>query len=84
MISLGGMFNCNVLALSYLYAQIEDRTHFKWATSVVTIGIQFGRSTGDALAQIIVNLSGQVYTILPYCNAFSNYQRQFRLWDYVI
>ncbi|VVC41677.1 Hypothetical protein CINCED_3A003817 [Cinara cedri] len=67
-VGIGGMFNNNILAFSYLYAQIENVEDFKIATSIVTIAAQLGTFFGDVLAQTIVNASGGIYTALPYCN----------------
>lgn len=61
-----------MIAFCYLYAKIEDVEKFQMATGIVSAAIQLGKVVGDFSAQIIVNMTGGIYTILPYCNVFSN------------
>lgn len=71
-VCLGVMYSANMVAFSYLYAQIEDIHQFQMATGIVAAASQLGKVTGDFLAEVIVNTTGGVYTALPYCNVFSN------------
>lgn len=61
-----------MIAFCYLYAKIEDVEKFQMATAIVSAAIQLGKVVGDFLAQAIVNVTGGIYTVLPYCNVFSN------------
>lgn len=72
MVGLGVMYSSSALAPSYLYAQIADPKHFQMATGIVWCALQLGKFVGDIVAQLIVNGTGGIYTILPYCNVFSN------------
>jgi len=42
------------------------------ATGIVSAGVQLGKFVGDLSAQIIVSATGGIFTLLPYCNMFSN------------
>lgn len=68
---IGAIFTGDMLGLCYLYAKI-DVDQYQMATGIVTAAIQLGKVVGDFSAQIIVNATGGIYTILPYCNVFSN------------
>lgn len=61
-----------MIAFSYLYAKLENIEQFQMATGIVSAAVQLGKVVGDFLAQAIVNVTGGIYTILPYCNVFSN------------
>jgi len=42
------------------------------ATGIVSAAVQLGKVVGDLSAQIIVSATGGIYTLLPFCNVFSN------------
>jgi len=69
---VGAIYSGDMIALCYLYAKIEDVEQYQMATGIVTAAIQLGKVVGDFSAQIIVSATGGIYTILPYCNIFSN------------
>ncbi|KAL4144145.1 hypothetical protein QTP88_006371 [Uroleucon formosanum] len=68
---IGAIYSCNMIAFSYLYAKLENIEQFQMATGIVSAAVQLGKVVGDFLAQAIVNVTGGIYTILPYCNVFS-------------
>ncbi|CAI6346973.1 unnamed protein product [Macrosiphum euphorbiae] len=68
---IGAIYSCDMIAFCYLYAKIEDVEKFQMATAIVSAAIQLGKVVGDFSAQAIVNLTGGIYTVLPYCNVFS-------------
>lgn len=67
---IGVIYTGDMIALCYLYAKI-DVEQYQMATGIVTAAIQLGKVVGDFSAQIIVNATGGIYTILPYCNVLS-------------
>ncbi|XP_025208659.1 thiamine transporter 1-like [Melanaphis sacchari] len=69
---IGSIHSTDKIAYCYLYAKIKDVEQYQMATGIVTAAVQLGIVVGDILAQIIVNATGGIYTILPYCNVFSN------------
>lgn len=74
-VGLGSVLSCNVLVISYLFAQIEDKQHYQMVTGVVTAISLLGKFVGNLSAQVIVDVSGGDSAALPYCSAFSNYSR---------
>lgn len=61
--------NAYILGFSYLFSQISDRQQYQEATSIVSVSLQLGIFCGSVFSQLIVNITGGAYTILPYCNA---------------
>jgi len=68
---IGAIYSGDMMGLCYLYAKI-DVEKYQMATGIVTAAIQLGKVVGDFSAQITVNATGGIYTILPYFNVFSN------------
>ncbi|CAH1720416.1 unnamed protein product [Aphis gossypii] len=67
---IGAIYSGDMMGLCYLYAKI-DVEKYQMATGIVTAAIQLGKVVGDVSAQITVNATGGIYTILPYFNVFS-------------
>lgn len=72
MAGIGSTSNALILVYSYFYAQISDRKQYQKTTSIAFVSLELGIVFGSILSQIIVSLSGGIYTVLPYCNAFGN------------
>ncbi|XP_025193678.1 thiamine transporter 2-like, partial [Melanaphis sacchari] len=68
---VGSIHSADRIAFCYLFAKIKNVEQYQIAISIVTTAKQLGIVLGDISAQIIVNVTGGVYTILPYCNIFS-------------
>lgn len=66
------MYTCTPQAYSYLCAQIDDTDQLQMAISIVTAIMELGKVAGDLLGQLIVNVTGGSYTVLPYCNVVGN------------
>ncbi|XP_008178375.1 thiamine transporter 1-like isoform X1 [Acyrthosiphon pisum] len=66
---IGATSNAYILGFSYLYSQISDRKQYQKATSIISVSLQLGIFCGSVLSQLIVSMTGGIYSILPYFNA---------------